>query len=76
MDHRFQVRALRRGVRLMGGEGRLRDLLGAPPGAFLRWLEGDEPMPGAAFEMLLELLSDMESAHTLPLQSAELLPPT
>jgi hypothetical protein len=50
----------------MGGEGRLRDLLGPPPGAFLRWLEGDEPMPGASFEMLLELLSDMESSHTLP----------
>lgn len=50
----------------MGGEGRLRDLLGAPPGAFLRWLQGDEPMPGPSFEMLLELLSDMESSHTLP----------
>ena len=66
MEHCFQTRALRRGVRLMGGEGRLRDMLGAPPGAFLRWLEGDEPMPEPTFAMLLELLSDMESAHTLP----------
>ena len=60
----------------MGGEARLRDLLGAPPGAFLRWLDGAEPMPGPAFAMLLEFLSDMESTETLPrLQSGEVLPP-
>lgn len=66
MGNRLQIRALRCGVRLIGGEARLRDLLGAPPGAFLRWLEGAEPMPAPAFTMLLELLSDMESTQTLP----------
>ena len=50
----------------MGGEARLRDLLGAPPGAFLRWLDGAEPMPEPAFAMLLEFLSDMESTEALP----------
>ena len=50
----------------MGGEARLRDLLGAPPGAFVRWLEGDEAMPEPALGMLLEFLSAMESTETLP----------
>lgn len=66
MGNRFQRRALRCGARIVGGETRLRDLLGAPPGAFLRWLEGHEAMPEPAFVMLLELLADRESARTLP----------
>jgi hypothetical protein len=66
MGNRFQRRALRRGACIMGSEARLRDLLGAPPGAFLRWLEGDEAMPEPALGMLLELLSAMESRETLP----------
>ena len=49
----------------MGGERQLRDMLGAPPGAFVRWVEGDEPMPAPTFAMLLDFLSDMES-RTLP----------
>lgn len=64
--NRFHVRALRKGARIMGSEARLRDLLDAPPGAFLRWLQGDEPMPGPAFAMLLDFLSDMESTRLPP----------
>ena len=66
MDHRFQRRALRRGARIVGSEARLRDLLGAPPGAFVRWLEGDEAMPEPTLGMLLEFLSTLESTETLP----------
>lgn len=44
----------------MGSESRLRDMLDAPPGAFLRWVDGAEPMPDPQFTMLLELLADME----------------
>jgi hypothetical protein len=58
--NRFQVRALRTGSRLMGGETRLRDMLGAPPGAFLRWQDGAEPMPERELLMLIEFLADME----------------
>lgn len=60
MANRFQVRALRTGARLMGSDARLRDMLGAPPGAFLRWLDGAEPMPETELFMLLEFLADME----------------
>lgn len=66
MGNAFQRRALRMGARLTGSEARLRDLLGAPPGAFIRWVEGDEAMPEPALGMLLELLSAMESTETLP----------
>jgi hypothetical protein len=76
MGNRFQQRALHRGARILGSETRLRDMLGAPPGAFVRWLEGDEPMPAPALAMLLDFLSDMESAGTLPLPFAENLPPS
>jgi len=37
-------------------------MLGAPPGAFCRWIDGYEPMPPAALAMVLEFLADMESA--------------
>ena len=66
MGNRLQRRALRQGARLLGSETRLRDMLGAPPGAFVRWVEGDEPMPGPAFAMLLDFLSDMESGKLPP----------
>lgn len=66
MANRFQRRALRKGALIMGSEARLRELLDAPPGAFVRWLEGDEAMPEPAFGMLLEFLSTMESTETLP----------
>lgn len=66
MANGVQIRALRLGVRLMGGEARLRDMLDAPPGAFLRWLEGAEAMPAPVFVMLLEFLADMESETLLP----------
>jgi hypothetical protein len=66
LPSRFYVRALRRGARLMGSEARLRDMLGAPPGAFLRWMDGAEPMPDPALAMLLDFLSDMETTETLP----------
>ena len=65
LPNRLHVRALRRGARILGSEARLRDMLGAPPGAFVRWLEGDEPMPERAFDMLLDFLSAMESTETL-----------
>ena len=66
MGNRLQRRALREGARLLGSDARLRDMLGAPPGAFVRWVEGDEPMPGPAFAMLLDFLSDMESGKLPP----------
>jgi len=62
----FQTRALCRGARLMGGEARLCDLLDASPGAFVRWLEGEEPMPEPVFAMLLDFLADMEAETLLP----------
>ena len=57
----FQLRALRKAARILGGEERLRALLDAPPGAFLRWMQGDEPVPTSIFLMIVEFLSDMES---------------
>lgn len=66
MGNGLQKRALRKGARIMGGEIRLRDMLDAPPGAFARWVEGDEPMPEPAFAMLLDFLADMESETLLP----------
>jgi len=57
----FQLRALRKAARILGGEERLRALLDAPPGAFLRWMQGDEPVPTSVFLMIVEFLSDMES---------------
>ena len=50
----------------MGSDARLRDMLGAPPGAFLRWLDGAEPMPETELFMLLEFLADMECAALPP----------
>ena len=57
----FQVRALKAASRLMGRPERLRDMLGAPPGAFCRWLDGYEAMPPAVLAMVLEFLAEMES---------------
>jgi hypothetical protein len=56
------LRALRKAARILGGEERLRAVLDAPPGAFLRWTSGDEPVPEPVFLVLLDFLSDMESA--------------
>ena len=56
------LRALRRAARILGGGERLRALLDAPPGAFLRWLEGHEPVPEPVFREVLDFLSDMETA--------------
>jgi hypothetical protein len=55
-------RALRKAVRIMGNEERLRAMLDAPRGAFLRWVEGEETVPEPVFAMLLDFLSDMETA--------------
>ena len=57
----FQLRALRKAARLLGGEERLRDVLDAPPGAFSRWMQGTEPVPQAIFLVILDFLADMES---------------
>ena len=46
----------------MGRPERLRDMLGAPPGAFCRWYDGYEAMPPAVLAMVLDFLADMESA--------------
>ena len=70
----FQQRALRKAARILGGEERLRDLLDAPPGAFLRWMQGAEAVPSDILLMVLDFLADMESgvqpfgagAETLP----------
>ena len=37
-------------------------MLGAPPGAFCRWLDGYEAMPPAVLAMVLDFLADMESS--------------
>ncbi len=66
MANAFQMRALRKAARITGSPERLRSILGAPPGAFCRWLEGDEAMPEYFQRMLLDFLSDMESTSTLP----------
>jgi hypothetical protein len=55
------MRALRHASRLVGRPERLRDLLGAPPGAFYRWFEGYEAMPPEVLAMVLEFLASMES---------------
>jgi len=57
----FQLRALRKAARILGGEERLRALLDAPPGAFARWMQGAEPVPTPVFLMIVDFLSDMES---------------
>jgi len=54
--------ALRKAARILGGGERLRALLDAPPGAFLRWMDGDEPVPEPVLRELLDFLSDMETA--------------
>jgi hypothetical protein len=70
----FQLRALRKAARILGGEERLRALLEAPPGAFSRWLQGAEPLPGDVFLMIVQFLADMESG-VRPFGSAgEVLP--
>ncbi|HET7365277.1 MAG TPA: hypothetical protein VFJ70_17055 [Burkholderiales bacterium] len=62
MGNAFQVRALKTASKLMGRPERLRDMLGAPPGAFCRWYDGYEVMPPAVLAMVLNFLADMESA--------------
>lgn len=57
----FQLRALRKAARILGSEERLRDMLGAPRGAFVRWWEGAEPVPTPIFLMIVDFLADMES---------------
>ena len=57
----FQLRALRKAARILGGEERLRDVLDAPPGAFARWMQGAEPVPNHVFLMIVDFLADMES---------------
>ena len=62
MGSAFQVRTLKAASRLVGRPERLRDMLGAPPGAFCRWYDGHEAMPPAVLAMVLDFLADMESA--------------
>ncbi len=57
----FQLRALRKAARLLGGEEQLRAVLDVPPGAFSRWMQGAEAVPMPVFLMVLDFLSDMES---------------
>jgi hypothetical protein len=66
MANGLQRQALRKGARIMGGEGRLCDMLDAPPGEFVRWREGVEPMPDPLFAELLQFLSDMEQDSLPP----------
>lgn len=55
-------RALRKAARILGGNERLRAMLDAPPGAYLRWLQGTEAVPEPVLRELLDFLSDMETA--------------
>ena len=57
----FQLSALRKAARILGGEERLCAVLDAPPGAFSRWMQGLEPVPMPVFLMIVDFLSDMES---------------
>ena len=61
----FQLRALRKAARILGGEDRLRALLDAPPGAFARWMQDLEPVPMPVFLMIVDFLSDMETGVQL-----------
>jgi len=70
----FQLRALRKAARILGGEDRLRALLDAPPGAFARWMQGAEPVPTPVFLMIVDFLSDMESGVQLFGSATETLP--
>ena len=70
----FQLRALRKAARILGGEERLRALLDVPPGAFARWMQGAEPVPTAIFLMIVDFLSDMESGAQLFGAAPEPLP--
>ena len=56
----FQLRALRKAARILGGEERLRALLDAPPGIFARWMQAAEPVPAPIFLMIVDFLADME----------------
>ena len=70
----FQLRALRKAARILGGEERLRDLLDAPPGAFARWMQGAEPVPTPIFLMIVDFLADMECGVQLFGSAVETLP--
>jgi len=61
----FQVRALKKASRILGGPERLCALLDAPRAAFHRWMEGEESMPVAYFGLVLDFLADMEKGATL-----------
>ena len=66
----FQLRALRKAARILGGEDRLRALLDAPAGAFSRWMQGVEPLPMPVFLMIVDFLSDMERGGLQPFGGA------
>lgn len=66
MANRLQRRALKEAAGILGSEARLCEMLGVAAANFPRWLEGAEPIPEAAFAMLLEFLSAMESETLLP----------
>lgn len=70
MRNGFHRRALRKAVRILGDEDRVRQVLDAPHAAFHRWIEGDEAIPAPYFGMLLDFLSDMESGAN-PLTSPD-----
>jgi hypothetical protein len=61
----FQVRALKKASRILGGPERLCELLDAPRAAFYRWMEGEESMPVSYFGLVLDFLADMEKGATL-----------
>ena len=65
MASAFQIRALKKASRILGGPDRLCELLDAPRAAFHRWMEGEESMPVAYFGLVLDFLADMEKGATL-----------
>ena len=65
MRNGFHRRALRKAVRILGDEDRVREMLDAPRAAFLRWIDGDEAIPAPYFGMLLDFLADMESGANI-----------
>lgn len=71
MASSFQIRALKKASRILGGPERLCALLDAPQAAFYRWMEGEEAVPLPYFSLVLDFLSDMESGVTLLTSSNE-----
>ena len=62
MPTSLALQALRKAARILGGEERLCATLDVPPAAYARWKRGADPVPQDVLLMVLDFLSDMETA--------------